>query len=37
LAFDVADGGFTEERVIQACTVSSITGVANVGDLLVTP
>lgn len=37
LAFDIADGGFTEERVIQACTVSSITGVANVGDLLVTP
>lgn len=37
LAFDVADGGFTQERVIQACTVPSVTGVANVADLLVTP
>jgi len=36
LSFTVADGGFIEERVIQACTVSPLSGVANVGDLLVT-
>lgn len=34
LAFDFTDGGLTEERVIQACTVSSTTGVANVSDVL---
>ena len=37
LAFGIADGGFTAERTIQACTLSSVTGLANVGDLLVTP
>ena len=37
LAFGIADGGFTAERTIQACTLSSLTGLANVGDLLVTP
>lgn len=37
LAFGISDGGFTLERTVQACTLSSVTGVANVGDLLVTP
>lgn len=37
LSFDISDGGITEERTIQACTISPVTGYANVGDVLVTP
>jgi hypothetical protein len=36
VAFTVADGGLTEERTVQACTLSPVTGLADVGDVLVT-